>query len=149
MVKTSYTQFMNEALEYARQAASQQEVPIGAVVVDAQGNIIGRGYNQVEGRKSQLAHAEIEAITQATQAIGDWRLDGCTLYVTLEPCKMCMGLIQLSRLDRVVYGADSPRFGHSDQHPTIYKEVLVEKGVRADEAKQLLQDFFKKRRTGI
>ena len=137
-------QFMNQALELARQAAQHNEVPIGAIIVNAQGDIIGRGYNQMQACKSQLAHAEIEAINEATNAIGDWRLDGCTLYVTLEPCRMCMGLIQLSRLDRVAYGADSPRFGHSDQHSTIYKNVAVEKGIQSDQAQQLLKHFFEK-----
>lgn len=146
MLKYHHDDFMNQALELARQAAVENEVPIGAIVVDPQGEIIGRGYNQVEGQKSQLAHAEIAAINQATRALNNWRLDGCRLYVTLEPCKMCMGLIQLSRLDRVTYGADSPRFGHTDPSSTIYKEVAIQKGVNADEARHLLQQFFQKRR---
>ena len=140
-------EYMNEALKCAQIAADKDEVPIGAVVVNAEGKIIGRGSNRVECAKSQLAHAEIEAIRQATKEVGDWRLDGCTLYVTLEPCKMCMGLIQLSRINRVVYGARSARFGQGDQSTAIYKEVAIEKGVAAEQARELLQTFFQKKRS--
>ena len=96
--------FMNEALRLAEIAAQQGEIPVGAVVV-RNGEIIGRGYNQRETKKSAILHAEIIAIEEACRTVGDWRLTGCTLYVTLEPCPMCSGAIVNSRIDRVVFGA--------------------------------------------
>jgi tRNA(adenine34) deaminase len=142
--------YMHEALMLAKAAASQDEVPIGAIVVDKAGDIIGRGYNTVEGSKSQLAHAEIQAIKQATEYLGDWRLDGCTLYVTIAPCTMCFGLIKLSRLDRLVYGAQSPRFGcQLDKVATssVYKRtMIISSGIYQDEAQTLLKQFFQKQR---
>src|SRR3970040_159134 len=90
--------FMRQALELAQKAFDQNEVPIGAIVIDQNGTIIGRGFNQVEGCNPQCAHAEMRAIQQAAQTKNDWRLDGCTMYVTLEPCRMCSSLMRLSRL---------------------------------------------------
>src|SRR5437762_5882487 len=100
--------FMQEALAQAQCAADIDEVPIGAILVNSQGEIVGRGYNSVERDCTQRAHAECIAIEQASKKLGDWRLMGHWLYVTLEPCTMCMGLIKLSRLDGIVYGAASP-----------------------------------------
>jgi tRNA(adenine34) deaminase len=142
--------YMKQALTLAQQAYTLDEVPIGALIVNAQGEIIGRGYNQVEQQKSQLAHAEMLAIAQATAAIGDWRLEGCIIYVTLEPCSMCFSAIQLSRIEKLVYGADSPRFGYQlDKIVTagVYKkDVIICRGIYADQAQELVQRFFKKQR---
>lgn len=142
--------YMQEALALAQEAAARDEVPIGAIVIDAAGTIIGRGFNTVEGSKSQLAHAEMQAIAAATAHTGDWRLDGCTLYVTIAPCTMCFGLIKLSRLDRLVYGAQSPRFGcQLDKVATssVYKRtMIISSGVCQDEAQALMKQFFQKQR---
>jgi tRNA(adenine34) deaminase len=142
--------FMQEALELAQQAATENEVPIGAIVVDAQGTVIGRGANKVEQCKSQLAHAELLAIAQASKTIGDWRLDGCTIYVTLEPCTMCFGCIRLSRLARLVYAAQSPRFGYQlDNIVTggVYKkDIKIDSGIGEGQAQQLVKQFFQKQR---
>jgi tRNA(adenine34) deaminase len=143
--------FMRKALALARKAAERDEVPIGAIVVDASGVIIGRGYNQVETRKSQRAHAEQLAIAQATKKRSDWRLDGCTIYITLEPCAMCMGLIGLSRLEAVVYGARSPLFGYqldNQLETQLYKKCIkeVRQGIEAEAAAALLKTFFKQKR---
>src|SRR5438477_7977892 len=106
----SDTYFMNEALRLARKAFENEEVPVGAVVV-REGRIIGRAYNQVELLKDATAHAEMLALTQAEEAVGDWRLSDCTLYVTKEPCPMCAGAIVHVRLARVVYGVSDPKAG--------------------------------------
>lgn len=143
-------QYMQKALDQASLAFAQDEVPIGAVVVERDGTLIGAGYNLVEAKKTQQAHAEMLALNQAVQFRNDWRLDGCTLYVTLEPCSMCIGLIRLSRISRVVYAADSPLFGyHLDNQGDswVYKnDIEIRAGVAADEARQLLKQFFQKKR---
>lgn len=143
--------FMQKAYAQARRAFAQDEVPVGAVVVDAQGTIIGRGFNQTEKRSTQLAHAECMAIARAGKKMGDWRLVDCWVYVTLEPCAMCMHLIQLSRCAGVVYGAHSPKFGYQLDNRyrfQIYKEnvVQIEAGLQAIEAADLLKLFFKHKR---
>lgn len=138
--------FMQKALSQARLALKNNEVPIGAVIVDKQGTIIARAYNQIEKQQCQCSHAEVLAIKKACGKIGGWRLNGCWLYVTLEPCLMCMGLIQLSRLDGVVYGARSPLFGVSLYNeitlPPYAKDLHIEGGVEEHESKLLLQHFF-------
>ncbi len=103
---------MRQALKLAQKAAVIDEVPIGALVVNEQGVILGRGYNMVEKLCTQTAHAELRALTQAGKKVGDWRLNGCWLYVTLQPCAMCLNSIKLSRIQGVVYGAESPLFGY-------------------------------------
>ena len=139
--------YMRMALELARQAAAEGEVPVGCVIADGGGNVIGRGRNRREESSDATAHAEIEAIRQAGEAVGSWRLDGCTLYVTLEPCPMCAGAIINSRIPTLVYGAADAvsgscgsvidlffeRYGH---HPAVYAGVL------AEEAAELLRSFF-------
>ncbi len=150
-VDSSYQRhFMEEALQLAREAYSHDEVPIGALIVDEKGAIIGRGFNRVEQSQSQLAHAELIAMQEATQARGDWRLEGCTIYVTLEPCRMCFSALQLSRIATVVYGAGSPRFGYQlDKITTggVYKkDIKIYSGLCADEAQELVKQFFKKQR---
>ncbi len=139
--------FMGKALKQALVALSYQEVPIGAIVVAKDGTIVGRGYNRMETNNCQLAHAEARAIAQACKKIGDWRLNGCTIYVTLEPCLMCIGLIQLSRVDHIVYGAPSPLFGSVVSFltlPTYAKQLRIECGIREQECVALLQSFFKR-----
>ena len=143
--------FMGKALKLAKKAAKRGEVPIGALVVTAYGQIIGQGYNCVEKYKCQNQHAEARAIVQAAKHKADWRLDQCTLYVTLEPCMMCMGLLALSRIERVVYGAQSPLFGfHLDKEglSTLYTRQIknITEGVLAAESSELLKEFFTQKR---
>jgi tRNA(adenine34) deaminase len=143
--------YMAQALAQAHKAEAIEEVPIGALVVDVQGTIIGRGFNQVEKRHTQAAHAEIIAIMHAGKKLKDWRLKGCWLYVTLEPCALCMALIRLSRLQGIIYGASSPLFGYrldNNIDLSVYnKDLLVTiSGVMADEAGALLKQFFKTKR---
>jgi len=145
------TIFMKKALVQAKMAYAADEVPVGAVVVDAQGTVIGRGYNQVERRHTQAAHAEVLAINAAGRKLSDWRLNGCWLYVTLEPCGMCMNLAVLSRLEGVVFGARSPLFGYQldkDLNFQLYKlgALSVVEGICAEEAAALLKDFFRLKR---
>lgn len=141
-------QYMSTALLYAHRAKKQKEVPVGAIIVDSSEAIIGSGWNQMETKKSQLAHAEVIAIKQATKNIGDWRLDGCTLYVTLEPCMMCLGLVHLSRIARIVFAAPSPLFGIKELYNTQYANHTCEVvgGVMEKESAALLKEFFKKQR---
>jgi tRNA(adenine34) deaminase len=144
-------EYMYEALVSAQLAAAAGEVPIGAIVIDERGMIIGHGYNQVEGLYCQAEHAEVQAIRQASQHKKNWRLTGCTLYVTLEPCVMCMALASLSRIDRVVYGADSPLFGYrldKEGSLTLYLKHIkgITSGVLADESAKLLRKFFSEKR---
>ncbi len=141
---------MNEAFTQAFKAVAADEVPVGAIVVSSNGTIIGRGYNQVESKKNQLAHAECIAIQNGTKNIDDWRLDGCILYVTLEPCRMCMGLIELSRISKLIYGANSPLFGFqldNEQSSWVYKnDVVIRGGVGAEKSQLILKQFFQKKR---
>lgn len=144
--------FMAEALSLAHKASLAGEVPIGAVVVNRQGSIIGVGFNQTEKACTQSAHAEMHALAAAGVQSNDWRLTGCWLYVTLEPCFMCMGLIYLSRLSGVVYGAQSPLFGgqlDSSRMVSVYKvnTLTVISGVYEQEASDMLKAFFKKKRS--
>jgi tRNA(adenine34) deaminase len=144
--------FMKYALRQAQLAYVHEEVPVGALVVDQRGVILGRGYNQTEKRSSQVFHAEICAIIKAGKKLGDWRLNGCWVYVTLEPCAMCMHLIQLSRCAGVVFGAASPLFGYQviDKGGgfSVYKEDVINivAGVCQQEAAALLKSFFQGRR---
>ena len=139
--------YMRMALDLAREAADAGEVPVGCVVVDAAGNVIGTGRNRREETHRADAHAEIEAIGMACEALGTWRLEGCTLFVTLEPCPMCAGAIINSRIPTVVYGAREENFGSCwsvinlfeeryGHHPAVYGGVL------ADACAQVLRDFF-------
>lgn len=144
--------FMGQALKQARLALKYKEVPVGAVVVDSNGEIIGRGYNQTEKRSSQAFHAEALAIAGAGRCLGDWRLSGCWVYVTLEPCSMCMNLVKLSRCAGLVYGTPSPLFGYQvvDKNScfSVYKENVIEivAGLYAEESAALLKGFFRVRR---
>jgi len=143
--------FMGEALRQAARAGQAEEVPVGAVIVRA-GHIIGRAANQVELLKDATAHAEMLAITQAEQAVGDWRLTDCTLYVTKEPCPMCAGGIVHVRLQRVVFGALDPKGGAAGsllnllQMPALNHRCQVTGGVREEECRALLRSFFQEQR---
>lgn len=142
---------MEMALTLAKKAFSQQEIPIGAVVVSPEYKIIGFGFNKTERLHMQSRHAEMCAIERANRLLKDWRLEGCTLYVTLQPCMMCVGLMYLSRISRLVYGATSPLFGYdldNEQVPSLYKKHIkgVSTGVLAEESQQLLEQFFRKKR---
>ncbi len=142
--------FMQHALTLARKAFAADEVPIGAVVVSPEGDIIGKGYNQTEHCYSQSRHAEVIAIEQAGKSLHDWRLVGSTLYVTIEPCIMCMGLIGLSRISRVVYGAASPLFGltlDKEMLPSVYKHIQgITSGIGEAEVQDIMKQFFKQKR---
>jgi tRNA(adenine34) deaminase len=143
--------FMQEALTQAQCAAYIDEVPIGAVVVNAEGSVVSRGYNSVERDQTQRSHAESMAIEMAAKELGNWRLHGHWLYVTLEPCSMCMGLIKLSRLAGVVYAAPSPLFGFRLDNRDdlwVYKKdtFSIIEGINREESAELLEGFFRKRR---
>jgi tRNA(adenine34) deaminase len=139
--------WMEAALSEARDAAAIGEVPIGAVVV-REGEVLGRGFNRRETDGDPLAHAEILAIRAAARAMGGWRLSGCTLYVTLEPCAMCAGAIVASRIERLVYGPADPKagfcgsLGNLVQDPRLNHRLEVTAGVLADESAALLRGFF-------
>jgi len=143
--------FMEQALKQAEKALAHDEVPIGAVVVDPNGVIVARGYNQVEKKRCQTAHAEMIALQKACKKLGDWRLNGYWVYVTLEPCSMCMNFMKLSRIAGVVYGADSPLFGYhldKDAGHRVYNKDAVQiiGGVCSEKAVGLLKHFFKNKR---
>ena len=143
--------FMGEALRQAAKAYAAEEVPVGAVVV-REGHIIARSFNQVELLKDATAHAEMLAVTQAEEAVGDWRLTDCTLYVSKEPCPMCAGAIVHARLARVVFGASDPKAGAAGsalnllQFPTLNHRCEITSGVREPECRALLQRFFSEQR---
>ena len=143
--------YMKAALKQAEKALALGEVPIGAVIVE-QGRIIGRGYNRRNTDHTTLAHAEITAIRKANKKVGDWRLEGCTLYVTLEPCQMCAGALVQSRIDRVVIGAPSYKSGCGGtllnilQNSGFNHQVAVDTGLMQEECTEILQRFFKELR---
>ena len=140
-------EYMTKALELAQRAYDLGEIPVGAIVTAPDGSIIGEGWNLREHMQSPTAHAEILAIEQAAKALGSWRLSGCTLYVTLEPCPMCAGAIINSRIRRVVYGAADTKAGCCGSVTDLFAlpfnhHPVVERGLRAEEAQALLQAFF-------
>ncbi len=144
-------QLMQLALDEARAALAHDDVPIGAVVVH-DGGVIGRGHNRREVDQDPTAHAEVLAIRQAAAVLGSWRLEGCTLAVTLEPCAMCAGAIVLARVPTVVYGATDPKAGAAGSlmdlldDPRLNHRCEVVRDVRAQECGDLLRDFFRARR---
>lgn len=145
--------WMARALEMARLAAQRGEVPVGALVV-ADGRFVSEAHNQTVTGADPTGHAEVVALREAGRARGDWRLTGCTLYVTLEPCTMCAGAIVLSRVERVVYGASDPKagmvgsLGNLVQDQRLNHRALVTPGVLGDASASLLRAFFVERRQG-
>jgi len=143
---TTDERYMALALEEARTAMAQDEIPVGAVVV-AQGQVIGRGHNLTETLHDVTAHAEMQAITAAAETLGGKYLTGCTLYVTVEPCVMCAGAISWSQLGRLVYGASDEKRGFRRYAPeALHPKTIVVSGVLEDECAQLMKEFFKGRR---
>ncbi|AMD00608.1 tRNA adenosine(34) deaminase TadA [Halomonas chromatireducens] len=144
--------YMHRALDQAREGLAAGEVPVGAVVVDAAGEIVGAGYNAPVSCHDPSAHAEVRALRDAGARLGNYRLDGCTLFVTLEPCLMCTGAIIQARLARVVYGAAEPRTGMVESKANLFVQpwhnhrVQVEGGLLATRVSQLLKAFFEARR---
>lgn len=142
---------MKEALRQAKKAYALGEVPIGCVIVH-EGKIIGRGYNRRNTDKNTLAHAEITAINKASRKLGDWRLEGCTLYVTLEPCQMCAGAIVQARIDEVVMACMNPKAGCGGsilnilEMPEFNHQVKVTRGILEEECSHMLTQFFKELR---
>ena len=150
-METTDREPIDAALSEARMAAEAGEVPIGAIVVCA-GNIIARAQNRVLRDVDPTAHAEIVALREAAKALGNYRLNGCTLYVTLEPCAMCAGAMIHARLDRLVFAAADPKAGAAGSvlgvvnHAQLNHQMVVESGILGDEAAELLRSFFRERR---
>lgn len=142
---------MREALRAARRAPAHRDVPVGAVVVKG-GEAIARARNRREADRDPTAHAEVIAIRRAARKLGSWRLDGCTLYVTLEPCAMCAGAVVLARIPRLVFGAEDPKAGFAGslgdlcRDPRLNHHVHVTEGVLAAECAELLRLFFRRKR---
>ena len=151
MIITSDESFMQLALAEARASLEHGDVPIGAVIVH-EGEVIARAHNQRELLQDPTAHAEIIALTQAASAMGTWRLTGCVLYVTLEPCVMCAGALVLARIARLVYGADDPKAGacvslyRIPEDERLNHRLPVTAGVLAGECSEILRGFFRTRR---
>lgn len=151
-IRLTEEEYMYEALAYAEEAAAEGEVPVGAVVVrESDGAIVGRGRNRREAARHALSHAELEAIDDACKTLGGWRLSGCTLYVTLEPCPMCAGAIINARLDRVVYGASDPKAGSCGSLINLFElpynhRPSLQSGVCEAACARVLKTFFKELR---
>ncbi len=143
--------YMRRALELAQEARQRGEVPVGAVVV-LDDRVVGEGFNQPIGSNDATAHAEILALRAAGQAVGNYRLTGATLYVTIEPCQMCVGAMIHARVARLVYGTTEPKAGaiesamRAHEHPALNHRMVAEGGVLADECRELIQEFFRDRR---
>ena len=148
---TQDEKYMKEAMKQAKKAAAIEEVPIGCVIV-YEDKIIARGYNNRNLKKNTLAHAEIIAMNKASRVIGDWRLEGCTMYVTLEPCPMCAGAIVQARIPRVVIGSMNPKAGCAGSVLNVLQtegfnhQVTLETGVLGAECSEMLSSFFKELR---
>jgi tRNA(adenine34) deaminase len=145
---------MHRALEEAKAAAAAGEIPVGAVVYGASGELVGSGRNCRESEQDPTAHAEIVALRSAARRLGSWRLEGATIYVTLEPCAMCAGALVLARVARLVYGAADPKAGYCGslgdlvRDPRLNHRLEVEAGILAAECGALLRDFFSRLRRG-
>ena len=143
--------YMKEAIRQARKAEKLMEVPIGCVIV-YEGKIIARGYNRRNTDKNTLSHAEMNAIRKASKKLGDWRLEGCTLYVTLEPCQMCSGAIVQSRIDEVVIGCMNPKAGCAGSVLNLLEvqefnhQVTITQGILEEECSQMMSNFFRRLR---
>ena len=148
---TEEEKYMKEALRQAKKAEKLGEVPIGCVIVK-DGKIIARGYNRRNTDKNTLAHAELQAIRKASKAVGDWRLEECTMYITLEPCQMCAGAIVQARIPKVVIGSRNPKAGCAGSvldllHvPAFNHQVELEEGVLQEECSEMLTSFFRELR---
>ena len=148
---TEQEKFMKEAIRQAKKAYALGEVPIGCVIV-YDGKIIGRGYNRRNTDKNTLSHAELNAIRKASKKLGDWRLEGCTMYVTLEPCQMCAGALVQSRIDEVVIGSMNPKAGCAGSVLNLLEvekfnhQVKITRGVLEEECSRMLTDFFRELR---
>lgn len=148
---TEQEHFMKEAIRQAKKALALDEVPIGCVIV-SEGKIIARGYNRRNTDKNTLSHAELNAIRKASKKLGDWRLEGCTMYVTLEPCQMCAGALVQSRIDEVVIGSMNPKAGCAGSVLNLLEmegfnhKVTVTRGVLEEECSFMLSDFFRELR---
>jgi tRNA(adenine34) deaminase len=148
----SHEDWMRIALSEAQAALAHDDVPIGCVIVDADGNELARAHNAREHNADPTAHAELLALKQASEKKGTWRLDGTTMYVTLEPCPMCAGALVLARVQRLVYGAADPKAGAAGslynivRDPRLNHRLDVEGGVLSDESTRLLRSFFKEKR---
>lgn len=151
---TEDERYMKEAIRQARKAEAIGDVPIGCVIV-YEGKIIARGYNRRNKEKTVLAHAELAAMRKACKKIGDWRLEGCTMYITLEPCQMCSGAILQARVDRIVIGCMNPKAGCAGSILNLLNmkefnhQVEVERGVLEEECSEMLKSFFKKLRVRL
>lgn len=137
---------MDQALKQAKIALSKKEVPVGAVIVDSSGVILSKGYNKIESSGCQTGHAEVITIERACKKLGTWRLDDCSIYVTLEPCLMCLGLIQLSRIKALYFGAVSKDFGSglskAKGHKLYRKGLKIVGGLKETESADILKQFF-------
>lgn len=148
---TQDEKYMKEAMKQARKAAAIEEVPIGCVIVH-EGKIIARGYNKRNLKKNTLAHAELIAMNKASRVIGDWRLEECTMYVTLEPCPMCAGAIVQARIPKVVIGSMNPKAGCAGSVLNVLQtegfnhQVVIESGVLGEECSEMLSSFFRELR---
>ncbi len=149
--KKTDERFMREAIRQARKAGARMEAPIGCVIV-YEGKIIARGYNRRNTDKNTISHAEMNAIRKASKKLGDWRLEGCTMYITLEPCQMCAGAIVQARVSRVVIGSMNPKAGCAGSILNLLEmkqfnhQVEVTRGVLQEECSQMLSGFFKELR---
>jgi len=147
---TDQERFMKEAIRQAKKAEALEEVPIGCVIVH-EGKIIARGYNRRNTDKNTLSHAELNAIRKASKKLGDWRLEGCTMYVTLEPCQMCSGALVQSRIDEVVIGCMNAKAGCAGSVMNLLQvdgfnhQVKIIQGVLEEECSSMLSEFFRKR----
>ena len=146
-----HEKYMRQALELAKEAASAGEVPVGCVITDSRGAVIAEGRNRREETRGVCDHAELEALEKASRIRGDWRLDDCTLYVTLEPCPMCAGAMINARLGRLVYGAREPQFGSAASVLNLFEEAFpshtaILGGVMAEECGAEMSAFFQKKR---
>ncbi len=147
-MKTEQERFMKAAISQAKKAEALEEVPIGCVIVK-DGKIIARGYNRRNTDKNTLSHAELNAIRKASRKLGDWRLEGCTMYVTLEPCQMCAGALVQSRIDEVVIGSMNPKAGCAGSVLNLLEmegfnhQVRVVRGILEEECSSMLSSFFK------
>ena len=148
---TEQEKYMREAIRQAKKAWALDEVPIGCVIV-FDGKIIARGYNRRNTDRNTLSHAELNAIKKASKKLGDWRLEGCTMYVTLEPCQMCAGAIVQARIDEVVIGSMNPKAGCAGSVlnlldiPQFNHQVKITRGILQEECSALLSDFFRELR---